>query len=208
LSPRLDLPLALAAWFIGFGWLAVAGTFVPLALVVLAVAARLVAGDPGTRRLLRPTTGSTIAGVAVGAASALATYLCYPAAASAWPELSASVHGLYRMLEGGPVGRSSLLLVVCCVGAAEEIVWRGRMLEAPLGTAGTPRGPAGLASVAAITGVYAAVHLASGSRLLPFAALVCGLGWASLRVATRSLWAPVVAHLTWSSAVLVVRPLI
>jgi membrane protease YdiL (CAAX protease family) len=206
LSPRLDLPLALGAWFIGLGWLAMGGTFVPLALVALAAAARLVAGDPGTRRLLRPTAGATLAGAAVGAASALVTYASYPALASAWPELSASVRGLYRMLDGGPAGRWSLLVVVCAVGAAEEIVWRGRMLGAAP-DAGA-KGRVQLASVAGVTAVYGAVHLASGSRLLPLAALACGLGWASLRVATRSLWAPVVAHLTWSSAVLVVRPLI
>ncbi|HET7824802.1 MAG TPA: CPBP family intramembrane glutamic endopeptidase [Anaeromyxobacter sp.] len=206
MSPRLDLPLALGAWFIGFGWLAAAGTFVPLAVVAVATAARLVAGDPATRRLLRPTAASTAAGGAVGAASIVATYSSYPAVASAWPELSASVRGLYRMLDGGPAGRWSLLLVVCAVGAAEEIVWRGRML----GDAPDPAGRRGgvLASALAITAVYGAVHLASGSRLLPVAALVCGVGWASLRIATRSLWAPVVAHLAWSSAILVVRPLI
>lgn len=207
MSPRLDLPLALAAWLAGLVWLRASGSFLPLALLSVTAAARLVAGDGATRRLLRPTAGATLAGVAVGAASLAATYALYPALAGIWPELSASVHGLYRMLAGGPDGRLLLLAVVGAVGAAEEIVWRGRLLAGREGSAAPAARSRRLAAAAGLTGVYAAVHLASGSRLLPLAALVCGLGWAALRVATGSLWASLVAHLTWSSAVLVLRPL-
>jgi len=208
LSRRLDLPFALAAWLLGFGWLAIAGSFVPLALFALAAAARLVAGDPGTRRLLRPTPVATAAGAAVGVASLAATYLLHAALAGVWPELSASVSGLYRMLASGPGARWQLALMIGFVGAAEEIVWRGRALPALPGAPGPALGRAELAAAARGAALYGVVHLASGSRILPLMAFVCGLGWAVLRLATRSLWAPMVAHVTWSSTVLIVRPLI
>jgi membrane protease YdiL (CAAX protease family) len=204
---HLDLPLALAAWLLGFGWLAIRGTFVPLALFALAAAARLVASDPGTRRLLTPTPVATAAGAAVGFVSLTATYVLYPAVADLWPELSTSVSGLYRILAGGPSGRWALVAVIASVGAAEEIVWRGRFLPGMPGAPGPALGRASLAAAARGAALYGVVHLASGSRILPLIAFACGLGWAVLRVATRSLWAPVVAHVTWSSAVLILRPL-
>ena len=91
LSRRLDLPLALAAWLAGFGWLARAGSFLPLAALALLAAARLIAADGATRRLIRPTAAATAAGAAVGAASAAATYALFPLVASRSPGLAGSV---------------------------------------------------------------------------------------------------------------------
>jgi membrane protease YdiL (CAAX protease family) len=55
--------------------------------------------------------------------------------------------------------------------------------------------------------IYGLAHIASGSVTLMAVAFVCGLAWGLLRVATRSLWAPILTHVLWDLVIVFVWPL-
>ena len=57
------------------------------------------------------------------------------------------------------------------------------------------------------TAVYALAHVASGTWLLPLAALGAGLVWAFLFAWTRNLTAPIVSHVLFDVLVLLIAPL-
>jgi uncharacterized protein len=65
-----------------------------------------------------------------------------------------------------------------------------------------------ISRVAILAACYAAATLPLGSPLLAACAFLCGLAWGSLRVATRSLAPPIVAHIVWDLGVLLVWPLV
>jgi hypothetical protein len=54
--------------------------------------------------------------------------------------------------------------------------------------------------------LYVLPQIAFRSPLLVIVALSCGLVWGALRVRTRGLLAPLVAHLTWDLLVFVLFP--
>jgi membrane protease YdiL (CAAX protease family) len=204
LSPRLDLPIALVAWLLGFRWLVHGGSFALLATLAVAAALRLLA-DPATRGLLRWPGGRALGlGAGAGLLSVAATYLLYPPLSRGLPPLAESTAGLYRLLGAGRLAPALLLLLVLVVGAAEEVVWRGRSLAAAGGPA---LGPGEVQRALSAAALYGLAHVASGSWLLPLLAFACGVGWGLLRLATGSLWPPLVAHLLWSGTVLLLRPL-
>ena len=55
---------------------------------------------------------------------------------------------------------------------------------------------------------YAAATLTLGSFLLVVCAFLCGMAWGGLRVATRSLVAPIVAHVVWDLGIFLAWPLV
>jgi hypothetical protein len=77
MSPRLDLPIAIVCWLLGFAWVGFAGSWTLLVVLASLAAARLVLGDPITRRLLRPSVGALALGAAGGVAMVGATYGLY-----------------------------------------------------------------------------------------------------------------------------------
>ncbi len=138
-------------------------------------------------------------GLAAGAAMTAASLALYPAAAKLVPGLSDAVNDLYRLL-GHPQGWLAWVALPFVV-VSEEVIFRGAVqgaLERRLG-----RWPAVPAAVL----VYALAHVASGSWALVALTVPCGLSWGLLRAATRSLWAPLLCHLVWDWALLVVFPL-
>jgi membrane protease YdiL (CAAX protease family) len=201
-SPRLDLPVAIGVWLLGLGWVARTGNWTPLAVAAIAAAGRLVAHDPTTRQLLVPTRAAVAAGVLGAAAMIAATYALFEPVSRAFPGVAAETRALRQVLEARGYGPVALAAVLPAVAASEEILWRGRLLSA---AEGAPR-LVQLGRALAYTAVYAAAHAASGSPLLPMVALVCGCGWALLRVAAGSLWPAVIAHVAWDVAVLVLWP--
>ncbi|MBI5067509.1 MAG: CPBP family intramembrane metalloprotease [Deltaproteobacteria bacterium] len=204
MSPRLDLPIALAAWLLGFRWLVHSGSFALLVALAVAAALRLLA-DPVTRGLLRwPGVRALGLGAGAGLLSVLATYLLFPPLSRALPALAESAAGLYRLLGAGGLAPGLLPLVVLVVGAAEEVTWRGRSLP---GAGGPALGPDEVERTLAAAALYGLAHVASGSWLLPLLAFAFGVGWGLLRLATGSLWPPLIAHLLWSGTVLLLRPL-
>jgi membrane protease YdiL (CAAX protease family) len=205
MSPRLDLPIAAAGWLLGFAWVGRTGNWTPLAAFAVLAAARLLLGDPGTRRLLQPSA----AGLAMGAAGALVlvgvTHGLYPPLARAFPTLPAATRHLYGLLNAGGYPPPALAGLVLLVSACEEVVWRGRTLA---GAGPGPLDRRGLARVVAVALLYGAATLASGSLLLGAVAAGCGLAWGLLRTAGRSLWPAILAHAAWDLAVLVAWPLV
>jgi len=205
LSPRLDLPLALAAWLLGFRWLVHTGSFALLTALAVAAALRLALGDPSTRGLLRwPGGRALLLGAAVGLLATAATYLLYPPLARALPGLAESTAALYRLLGAASFAPGLLPLLLLVVGASEEVVWRGRGL-AP--ASGPSLGQGDVERALGSAALYGLAHVASGSWLLPLLAFGCGAGWGLLRLATGSLWPPILAHLVWSGTVLALFPL-
>jgi membrane protease YdiL (CAAX protease family) len=206
MSPRLDLPIAVAAWLAGFLWVGRTGSWALLAGLAAISAARLVLGDPVTRRLLAPRAGPLALGAAAGAAMVAATYLLYRLLAAAFPALAGGTHALYGVLNASGYPPGELGALVLLVSACEEVIWRGRTLAA---AAEGPRrlDGRGLARVAGVALLYGGATLASGSVLLFGLATACGLAWGLLRVAGRSLWPAIVAHAAWDLAVLVAWPL-
>lgn len=206
MSPRLDLPVAVAAWLLGFAWVGRTGSWTPLAVLAVLAAARLVLGDPGTRRLLAPGAGGLLLGVAGAAALIGATYGLYRPLAALFPALPGATRGLYGVLNAAGYRPHELGALVLLISVCEEVIWRGRPLA---GAAAGPRRLDGRAvvRVAAVALLYGGASLASGSLLLGALATGCGFTWGLLRVAGRSLWPAILAHAAWDLAVLVGWPL-
>jgi membrane protease YdiL (CAAX protease family) len=209
MSPRLDLPIAVACWLLGFAWVGFAGSWTPLAVLASLAAARLVLGDPGTRRLLRPRAGALALGAAGGVAMIGATYGLYRVLVPLFPALPGATRGLYGVLNSAGYRPLALGALVVVVSFCEEVVWRGRPLEdADAGPDRSRLDGRALAHVAAVALLYGAASLASGSVLLGALAAGCGFTWGLLRVAGRSLWPAVLTHAAWDLAVLVAWPLV
>ena len=66
----------------------------------------------------------------------------------------------------------------------------------------------GLGTIVALAACYAAATLTLGSSLLVVCALLCGMAWGGLRVATCSLVAPIVAHIVWDLGIFLAWPLV
>ena len=208
MSPRLDLPIACAIWVIGFVLVGLTGSWLPLAVMALLGAGRLVAGDASTRAMLKPRVLPIVLGLSGAVVMFAATRLIYGWLAHAFPALPVETARLYGLLRGEGLRGLSLALVIGTVAASEEIVWRGRVLSSPA-DATPPRWPDGhqLLAVLGKTAIYAAAHAPSTSPLLIGVAFACGAAWGVLRVATRSLWTPLLTHVLWDMCVMVLWPL-
>lgn len=208
MSPRLDLPIAAACWLLGFAWVGFAGSWIPLVVLASLAAARLVLGDPGTRRLLRPHAGALALGAAGGVAMVGATYGLYRVLVPLFPALPGATRGLYGVLNSAGYRPLALGALVVVVSFCEEVVWRGRPLaDVAAGADRSRLGGRALVHVAAVALLYGAASLPSGSLLLGVLAAGCGFTWGLLRVAGRSLWPAVLTHAAWDLAVLVIWPL-
>ena len=204
--PVLDLPVAVAVWLIGLGWVARTGNWTPLAVAAVAAAGRLIAHDPSTRSLLAPNRAALALGAAGGAAMIAATYLLYPPLARAVPGLASGTRSLYALLDAGALHPTVLAAVLVLVATSEEVLWRGRLLVTANGDVAPSGRAAQLGRAVAFAALYGAAHGASGSPLLAGVAFLCGCAWGLLRLASGSLWPPVIAHALWDVAVLVLWP--
>jgi membrane protease YdiL (CAAX protease family) len=191
----------LATWLAGaaasrwFGlWLGLGGV-----AIVLGAALALVDGRRRRRPVLGVAARPVAAGLVVGVISAAVTGPLYAAVARAVPGLAAEVDRLYAHLGATSPALASLALTV--VVLAEEAVWRGWVqgaLERQFGAN---------ASVPLTAALYGLALAPAGSPLLVLVAFACGLVWSALRAGTRSLIAPVLAHLLWDHVVLLLAPL-
>lgn len=142
---------------------------------------------------------SVAAGLLVGAAMALATWTLYPLSVELVPAISVEVPKLYALLRQppGPVWAFPVLVLVV---VAEEWVWRGLAIELFSRSMGPGR------AVVLAASIYVLPQVAFRSPLLVVVALACGLIWGALRVWTKGLLAPLVAHLLWDLLVFVLFP--
>jgi membrane protease YdiL (CAAX protease family) len=190
--------ICVAAWAVGaflarhYGvWIALGTTGLVLGTLSLVVERRTLLDLP------RRGVGWGLLG---GLAMTLATYGLYPPIATAWPHFFVNANEMYGAFNSIQPWRAVLLLVP--IIACEELVWRG-VVQTSLAAR---LGPVTGALVAAI--VYGLAHAPTGSPVLVVAALGCGLVWSFLRMTTGGIVAPLVAHLVWDFAVLLVHPLI
>lgn len=196
----LALPLVLSLGWAAAGALGRAQGRLGVVLGFYALpAAVLVLATWGRRHLprLRPRARGALVGLLAAAVLVAGTYLVYPPLARAVPAVARETARLYGVVGFG--GGGALLLLVVVV--AEELLWRGALMDALLERTGP-----GWAALLA-TGVYALVQLGSGSWLVFALAGVLGGVWTLLRLATGGLLAPLLSHLAWTFAVILVHPL-
>lgn len=156
------------------------------------------------RKLLAPTLREVITGAGLGAGLVVLTHVVYRFAVDLIPFLDGMVEGLYGDLQVPP-GPVAALPVTVVVILAEEVVWRGVLVEELRGR-DTFRGrPALLVLVA--TAIYAIPHLLAQDFVLMAAALILGALWTALRLVTGGLVAPLACHLVWSCTLFALWPL-
>lgn len=173
-----------------------------LSLGLIAVAAAL--DHRALVALLRPSRRALGLGVAAGLAMAAATLAGYPIARTVAPAITPAVARLYALFGEAfthPIAPALITLVI----SAEEVVFRGVAIDALTRATTLGAHPARLAVAAALP--YALAQLAFGGPLLALTALGCGVVWGWLRVQTRSLVTPLIAHVLWDAAILGALPL-
>jgi len=108
---------------------------------------------------------------------------------------------IYAMKDGESAVQLSLLLL-CLIGPAEEIFWRG-YVQRSLSLRWNPN-----VGFLVATAVYAAVHIASLNFMLVGAAAVAGVAWGALyRFFPQHFAAIILSHALWDVAVFVLFPI-
>jgi hypothetical protein len=116
-----------------------------------------------------------------------------------WPGIAPRIAILYGDLQVFP-GPAAGALVLLVAVVAEELVWRGLLVELL-----TPRlGPGW--TCAAVSALYALPQVAAQTGVLVAVAFACGVVWTALRLAARNLVVPLVSHLVWSLVIFVLAP--
>lgn len=139
----------------------------------------------------------------IGIAAALWFVFMVGNVASAWlfPFAPGQVAGIYDM----KAGESSLLLsilLLCIIGPAEELFWRGYVQQTLSTHYGSTR------AFLLTTFIYTAIHWASMNFMLLMAALTCGMVWGGLyRLMPHRLGAIVLSHALWDAAVFIWFPI-
>ena len=121
-----------------------------------------------------------------------------------------AVYGLKQSADQQLIG----WLLLCLIGPAEEIFWRGYVQESfcRLFKENRPlwlqRLPAGWAAMVVATAIYTLIHVPAMNFMLVMAALVCGIVWGGL-YAFRRDWLPaiILSHALWDAAVFVWFPI-
>ncbi len=174
-------------------WLAIGGAAVALGGAVW------VFDRAAAREILQPSPRLVLLGAAAGGLMAAVTYLLYPVLARIAPFIATDTARLYSAFRAPSLVVASIALAPVILG--EELVWRGVVQAALVRRLGAWGGIT-LAAVA-----YALAHGPLGSPVLVAVALVCGIAWGALRVATSSLVPTLAAHLVWDVFVLLWMPL-
>lgn len=202
-SPPSTVALALgcvAAWLAAASsarllgiWLAIGGAAVVLGIAVL------VLDRAASRATLRPSLRLVLLGTVVGGMMTAATHLLYPLLIATAPFIARDTAFLYSAFRAPSLAIASLALVPVILG--EELVWRGVVQAALVQRCGS------WAGISLTAAAYALAHAPLGSPVLVLAALLCGLCWGALRIASGSLVPTLVAHLLWDALVLLWLPL-
>lgn len=196
--------VAVAAWLVNFAALARFGTWIPFAVTgaALTAAALLLRVVPAP--LLVPSLATIGAGLGMGVVMAGVTHAAYAVVAQSWPGARAATAALVDLLDVGGFSAAARAGLVVVIATSEEVIFRG-----PIPVRPHPHAGAGslAAQVVVSSALYAAACLTLGSPLLLLVAFLCGLTWALMRVVSRSLVAPIIAHVVWDLGVLVVWPL-
>ena len=172
-----------------------------MSLAALTLSAFAACGMRGLWQRLRFTPANVALGVLMAAGLWLAFYIGDAAAAYLFDFARAEVGAIYGIKEGVPPLLLTALLL-CLIGPAEEIYWRGCVQETLSRRRGANVG------YAVSTALYAAVHLPSCNAMLVMAALVAGGFWGlAYRLMPRRLGAIVISHALWDAAVFIWFPI-
>jgi len=174
----------------GSGWFSALGFLAALTWI----AGGLLSG-PIPLRADRPAAWRTVGlpALAVG----VIAFLGVLAADLAGQQLPWVAHSLTSILGQADSGPRLLVLAVALVnGVGEEIFFRGALFAAL-----EPYRPAITA-----TAIYVLVTAATGNIALVAAAAVMGIIFSLERLSTRSILAPLVTHLSWSTLMLFLLP--
>jgi membrane protease YdiL (CAAX protease family) len=139
-------------------------------------------------------------GLGLGVAMTALTYPIFDLAVQLEPELLGTVRHLYVRASTRSLGSAVAWVVVLVV--AEELLWRGALLEA------LEHRTSRVAAFAISVGSYALAQLGSGSWIVFALALVCGALWTLERLFTGSLLASTISHMLWTQTVILLRPVI
>jgi membrane protease YdiL (CAAX protease family) len=207
--PRLPVPAARPSWAVPAAVLLTAAVYpaafrlrsVPFwpAMAALAALWWWAGWHPFLPARLRPTRRL----VAIGTLSGLGLYALSSAVALVargtvpWP----GVREVAALATGGLSPPVAALLLAAGVAPAEEVLWRGAVFARA-----TRRYGFGWRSVAATTGLYAAVAALSGIPAVPLLALLCGAVWARQRQVTGSLVPGIVSHAVWAALLVLYVP--
>lgn len=157
----------------------------------------------GRREPILPRTGRLLArdlgiGLGVGVVMTVGTYASFALGERLWPPLAGHVGGLYR--DAHKENLVFAILATLAAVVAEEILWRGPLL----GIVRRKVGVRGAVAISLIT--YTLACSASRSVIVAVSAVVCGAIWLGERLYTRSIVAPLVSHLMWTTVVVHLLP--
>lgn len=199
----LSLAVAFVLWFLMFSpltaphfdfWLTMS-----VAAALLTAAASLF--GPAWWRRLRFSPSDLMLGLAIAVALWAAFWVGDKVASELFDFARPEVDAIYGIKEGIPAWGLSLLLL-CLIGPAEEIFWRGYVQERLARQWGATPG------FLIATALYAAVHVASCNFMLTMAALVAGTVWGlGYRFFPQRFAALVLSHALWDAAVFVWFPI-
>jgi membrane protease YdiL (CAAX protease family) len=206
------LALGVATWLGCFAVLARWGTWSTFAVAGPVLAMCALAADPDAMRLLRPSIGTVSAGLVAGVGMLAMTHAIFAGLAALVPDTRTQTIDLYRLLAVGGFSPAARAALVAVIASSEEIVFRGSVVDAA-GVNDTRRhrlvpDGRGVVVITVLAACYASSVLALGSPLLVLCAFACGLAWGALRYVSRSLAAPIAAHVIWDIGVLAIWPLV
>jgi hypothetical protein len=205
------LALAAAVWLFCFALLPPLGSWTPFAIAGPALTGLALFSDADTRALLRPSFLTVALGLGVGLLMAALTHVAFAAVTGLVPQALTATERLFDLLHVGdftPAARAGLIVVVA---TCEEVIFRGAIAGPPAGRDDPVLhcpGRNDLSRVVPLAVVYALATATLRSEILVVSAFACAIVWSLLRVATRSLVAPIVAHVVWDLFVLVMWPLV
>lgn len=115
------------------------------------------------------------------------------------------VDSVYAMKTGLPAWLIAVLLL-CLIGPAEELFWRG-YVQRTMGRILGGKNPEDKAFILTAV-IYALVHIWSFNFMLIMAALVAGLVWGLIyRLRPQALPALIISHALWDTLVFVLLPI-
>ena len=115
------------------------------------------------------------------------------------------VDSVYAMKTGLPTWLIAVLLL-CLIGPAEELFWRG-YVQRTMGRILGGKNPEDKAFILTAV-IYALVHVWSFNFMLVMAALVAGLVWGLIyRLRPQALPALIISHALWDALVFVLLPI-
>jgi membrane protease YdiL (CAAX protease family) len=139
----------------------------------------------------------------IGVVSVLLLYAIFWAgrhvAEAILPFASQQIEGIYSTKSQAPHWLIAVLLL-CWIGPAEEIFWRGFVQHRLMQRYGS------LGGLLFATLLYVLVHIWSGNLMLIAASAVAGAFWGLMFLRFRNVWPGLISHAIWDALIFVLAP--